>query len=189
MIKRIVCWIFVLLSSLQLSAQDKTYHGDGIDTYLEYSPWLAVYALKALSVESASSWKRLLVNSALSYVVAAGSVQFLKTTIHERRPDGTNNRSFPSGHAAISFAGANVLHHEYGKLSPWISVGGFAAATFVSVDRVVRNRHHWYDVAAGAAIGYLSTELGYRLGDLITGERSRYDISVSPQGLSMAVRF
>lgn len=189
MMKKIVCRMFVVLVSLQLSAQDQKYHGDGIDTYLEYTPWLAVCTMKALQVESASSWKRLLANSALSYVAAAGTVQLLKTAVREHRPDGADNRSFPSGHAAISFAGANVLHHEYGKLSPWISVGGFAVAAFVSVDRVVRNRHHWYDVAAGAAIGYLATEFGYRLGDLITGERSRYDISVSPEGLSMVMRF
>ncbi len=179
----------ICLSAMQTMAQDKAYHGNGIDNILEYTPWVAVYALKASGVEGASTWKRLIVNSALSYAVTAGTVTLLKHAIHARRPDGTDNKSFPSGHAAISFAGATVLHHEYGKISPWISVGGYAMATFVAADRVIRNRHHWQDVAAGAAIGFLSTKFGYWLGDKITGERSRYALSVTPEGLSMVITF
>ena len=43
--------------------------------------------------------------------------------------------------------------HEYRKVSPWIGVAGYALATGVAVDRIRRNRHHWGDVVAGAAIG------------------------------------
>lgn len=61
----------------------------------------------------------------------------------------------------MAFSGATVLHHEYGHLSPWVSVAGYGVATAVAVDRVARDRHHWYDVAAGAAIGFGCTELCY----------------------------
>jgi membrane-associated phospholipid phosphatase len=32
----------------------------------------------------------------------------------ELRPNGRNNRSFPSGHTSISFAAASYLHQRYG---------------------------------------------------------------------------
>jgi membrane-associated phospholipid phosphatase len=42
----------------------------------------------------------------------------------------------------------------------------------VAVDRVVRDRHHWYDVAAGAGIGFVATELTYFVSDrLIKNDR------------------
>ena len=89
------------------------------------------------------------------------------------RPDGTDNHSFPSGHTAVAFCGATVLHKEYGKISPWISVAGYAVATATALDRVRRNRHHWGDVAAGAAIGYLSAEAGYWIVDKIMGKKKK----------------
>ena len=83
--------------------------------------------------------------------------------VDEERPDGSDYKSFPSGHAAIAFAGAHSLHKEYGHLSPWVSVAGYSVATFVAVDRIAKDRHHWYDVAAGAAIGLATSELSYQL--------------------------
>ena len=185
---------FLIAASLLFSvcfafSQDKSYKGDGIDSYLEYSPYVAVLAMKIGGVEGASSWKRLAVNGGLSFVMTAGITQILKHTIHERRPDGTDNHAFPSGHSAIVFSGATVLHKEYGKLSPWISVAGYGIATFTAVDRVIRHRHKWHDVAIGAAIGVASTELGYYLGDKITGERSRFSVAPTPNGISMTLNF
>ncbi|MBP5257222.1 MAG: phosphatase PAP2 family protein [Prevotella sp.] len=180
--------ILLMMLPVAVMAQDKSYRGDGIDDYLQYAPWAGVVALKVAGVDGASNWKRFVVNAAASYVLMAGTSYTLKHTIHERRPDGTDDRAFPSGHAAVSFAGAHVLHKEYGKVSPWISVGGYAVATFTAIDRVYRHRHKWHDVAAGAAIGIGATELGYWLGDKITGERSRYRVSVSSDGLSLAVQ-
>lgn len=180
---------FFCLLSLHLSAQDKAYHGDGIDNGLRWVPVASVVVLKACGVESASSWKRLGVN-ALSSIALSSAVSWgLKKAVNERRPDGTDNKAFPSGHATIAFAGAHILYKEYGRLSPWISVAGYGVATATAIDRVCRNRHHWWDVCAGAAIGILGTEAGYRIGDLITGERSRYSVAVGPDALSLVVRF
>ena len=58
-----------------------------------------------------------------------------------------------------------MLHKEFGHLSPWISVAVYSVATLTAVDRVCRDRHHWYDACAGAAIGFLSTELTYYVTD------------------------
>ena len=74
----------------------------------------------------------------------------LKQAIPERRPDGSNRESFPSGHASVSFAAAASLEKRYG----WqIGVPAFAVASFVGVARVEAKKHFVGDVLAGAAIG------------------------------------
>ena len=153
----------------------KTYHGDGIDDVLQYVPMASVFGLKLLGVEAESSWKRRLTISVVSFGLNAGVTYGLKHTIHKMRPDGTDNRSFPSGHTSIAFCGAINLMHEYHKVSPWIGVAGYALATGVAVDRIRRNRHHWGDVVAGAAIGVASAEAGYLIGDLILGKKKKKD--------------
>ena len=181
--------LFALLPLLTTAQTDKPYHGDGVDDYLRFVPVAGVFALKACGTEGASSWKRLVVNTATSYVLSSGMAWGLKHAIHERRPDGTDSRSFPSGHATVAFAGAHILYKEYGHRSVWYGVVGYGVATAVGVDRVCRNRHHWYDVAAGAAIGILGTEAGYWLGDKLTGEHSRYSVAVGPESVSLAITF
>lgn len=77
----------------------------------------------------------------------------LKYTISERRPNG-GDHSFPSGHTSISFASAEFIRGRYG----WeYGVPAYAAAVFVGYSRVASREHHTYDVAAGAAIGFLSS--------------------------------
>jgi membrane-associated phospholipid phosphatase len=186
-LKQLLFCLFLLLP-LSASAQ-KEYHGDGIDDYLRFVPLVSVYALKASGVESASSWRRLAVNSALSVALSAGVSYGLKLSVKEWRPDRTDRRSFPSGHTTLAFAGATILHKEFGHVSPWISIAGYSVATLTAIDRVRRNRHHWGDVAAGAAIGVGGTMLGYWLGDKLTGEQSRYSVGVSSEGLSFVYQF
>lgn len=175
----------------QNEATPKRYHGDGIDNVLQYVPTCAVFGLKVLGVEAESSWKRRLTVSVVSFAINGGLTYTLKHTIHEMRPDRTDNRSFPSGHTSVAFCGATTLMHEYRKVSPWIGVAGYAVATGVAVDRVRRNRHHWGDVVAGAAIGVASAEAGYLIGDWIIGKGKKTDnvaLSVSPTGLEFAMK-
>lgn len=172
--------------------QYKRYHGDGIDNVLEYVPTAAVFGLKLLGVPAESSWKRRLTVSVVSFGINAAVTYSLKHTIHEMRPDGTDNHSFPSGHTAAAFCGATTLMHEYRKVSPWIGVAGYAVATTVAVDRVRRNRHHWGDVVAGAAIGVASAEAGSWIGDIILGKgkKKKQDVSLSvaPMGMTLVAR-
>ena len=140
-------------------------HSDTMDTMLEYVPYASVFALKAFGVESRDNWPKLLITTSASWVAAAGVGYVMKHTIHEWRPDYTDRKSFPSGHTLIAFAGATALHYEFHHISPWISVSAYSVATFVGVDRVLRDRHHWYDVAAGAGIGVGVTALTWWLSD------------------------
>lgn len=160
----------------------KRYHGDGIDNVLEYLPTAAVFGLKLCGVEAESSWKRRLTVSVVSFGLNIAVTQGLKHTVHEMRPDGTDNKSFPSGHTAVAFCGATTLMHEYRKVSPWIGVAGYAVATGVAVDRVRRNRHHWYDVVTGAAIGVASAEAGYWIGDKILGKHKNSNCKSNKKG-------
>lgn len=172
--------------------QYKRYHGDGIDNVLEYIPTAAVFGLKLFGVPTESSWKRRLTVSVVSFGINAAVTYSLKHTIHEMRPDGTDNHSFPSGHTAVAFCGATTLMHEYRKVSPWIGVAGYAVATTVAVDRVRRNRHHWGDVVAGAAIGVASAEAGYWIGDIILGKGKKKNqdvsLSIAPMGMTLVAR-
>ena len=187
----------------QASTNYKRYHGDGIDDVLQYTPMAASFLLKAAGVKCRSSWEQRLYKSGASFILCSGTTDLLKHSIHKMRPDGTDNRSFPSGHTAIAFSGATVLHKEFGKTSPWISVAGYAVATITAVDRVRRNRHHWEDVATGAAIGFLSAQASYWIVDKITAkckkkkkdadgntieEEQKIQIGVAPDGLAMVIK-
>lgn len=179
--------MLLVLAATAARAQTPRYHGDGIDDYLRFVPLASAFALKASGVESASSWRRLTVNTAVGMGLTCGVTLALKHTVHDTRPDRTDNRAFPSGHTAIAFAGARILDKEFRHTSPWISVAGYAVATATAIDRVRRNRHRWDDVACGAAVGLLSTEAAYWLGDKLTGERSRWHVAADGQTLSLVV--
>ena len=74
----------------------------------------------------------------------------LKHVVHEERPDGSDDKSFPSGHTSSSFAAAATLHKRYG----WeIGLPAHAVAAFVGVARVKADKHFVHDVIVGAAIG------------------------------------
>lgn len=184
--------LYILLISLAVcsraSAQDKEYHGDGIDDALRFAPLAAAFTLKVAGVESASSWQRLVINSAASVAISSGATWGLKHAISSRRPDGTDNNSFPSGHSTLAFAGATILYKEYQHASKWIGIAGYGVAALTAADRVRRNRHHWEDVAAGAAIGVGGTMLGYYLGDLITGNKSKYAVGINGNEVTLLIK-
>lgn len=183
----ILLFIYIIMCPCKAYSLTTGGEDDGVDDVLRFVPITATYALKLSGVDGSSSWKRLLVNTATSYAITIGTTYALKSTVHKMRPDRTDNKSFPSGHASMAFAGAHQLHKEYGKVSPWISIAGYGVAAFTAYDRVRRDRHHWVDVLTGGAIGVAATELGYFLGDKITGERSRYSVAVTPEGVALAI--
>ena len=183
---RISVLTLILLVSVVVRAQQR--HSDGLDDVMQYVPYASVLALKACGVESCDDWKKLTITTAASWVATAGVGWVLKQTIKEWRPDDSDQKSFPSGHSMIAFAGATALHKEFGKVSPWISVAGYGVATFVAVDRVAKDRHHWYDVATGAVLGFGITEATWWLSDkLFPGMKSQVALGFSGNTLDVAV--
>jgi len=119
-----------------------------------------------------------------SLLAAGGTTFVLKELIHERRPDGSDNKSFPSGHTSVSFAAAATLEKRYGWKA---GLPALAVASFVGLARVQADKHYVHDVVAGAAIGSIS-------GLLLT---SRHDdrVQLTPWsargggGVDVALRF
>ncbi|MBR5060540.1 MAG: phosphatase PAP2 family protein, partial [Prevotella sp.] len=145
-------------------------------------------SLRLAGVESNIPLKEALLGKCITSLTVGGTAYILKHSIHEWRPDHSDRRSFPSGHAAIVFAGATSLHKEYGKRNAWISVGGYALATFVAIDRVAKDRHHWYDVTAGAAIGVAGTEVSYYLAHHLMPSK-KLSASLTPQHVYLCLYF
>lgn len=138
------------------------------DDYLQYAPGATVLALNALNIKGKHSPKRMLVSYGFSMVIMGVLVNSIKRTAGVERPDASSRNSFPSGHTAMAFTNATVLHKEYGMhRHPLYSVGGYTAASVTALGRGLNNRHWVTDVLTGAGIGIASTELGYLLADQI----------------------
>jgi membrane-associated phospholipid phosphatase len=99
-------------------------------------------------------------------------VNGLKEAFPEIRPDGSNNKSFPSGHTSLAFASAATLYNRQGKGA---GIPAFAVATLVGIARVEAKKHFWYDAAIGAGIGAAT-------GFLITHKRPESQTAFVPWG-------
>lgn len=134
-----------------------------IDVFSQYVPMAAVYGLNLAGLKGYHNWKDRTIILATSYLIMSITVESLKRAIKEERPDRSNNQSFPSGHTATAFMGAEFLWREYKDVSPWIGITGYAVAASTGFFRMYNNKHWLTDVIAGAGIGILSTKIGYWL--------------------------
>ena len=88
-----------------------------------------------------------------SAVVAFTYTSVLKVAVGRERPNGQDDKSFPSGHTANAFALAAVAQHHYG----WkIGVPAYALAGLMGASRVNQDKHWVSDVFAGATLGYVA---------------------------------
>ena len=133
------------------------------------------------------NWPRFAVNTLASVGVAYVGKTALKAMVKEERPDHSDNKSFPSGHAAMAFAAARSIDKEFRKDCIWIPIAGYAAATAVGIERVASDRHHWYDVLAGAAVGVGAAELTWWASDKLLGSGSNFAVGTS--GNTVDVRY
>lgn len=132
-----------------------------VDDILQYAPAAAVYGLNACGIEGKNNLKDRSIILASSYLMMSVTVLALKDITKVERPDGSSNNSFPSGHTATAFAGAEFLWQEYKDKSIWYGISGYLVASATGVFRIVNDRHWFTDVAAGAGIGILSTKAAY----------------------------
>lgn len=172
----------VLLAVLLLLTPTAAHARDGWDKAGSLSRDVLVVTTLALPAVK-GDWNgdlQALASLGAAFVVTQG----LKETIRARRPDGSDEKSFPSGHSSMSFAAAATLQNRYG----WkIGLPAQALAAFVGVSRVQAKRHRWGDVIAGAAIGEAS-------GFLLTSKFDR-NVRVMPwgdtqsAGVALSMRF
>ncbi|OXB23772.1 PA-phosphatase [Flavobacterium tructae] len=158
-----------------------------IDDFSQYAPAASVYALNAFGVKGKNNMRDRSVIFVTSYVIMASTVLGLKSITHEERPDGSSKNSFPSGHTATAFAGAEFLWQEYKDKSIWYGIAGYAVATGTGLFRIYNNRHWLTDVAAGAGIGILSTKIAYWLNPYIT--KKLFKSSSENKSTSMVMPF
>ena len=132
-----------------------------IENYFQFAPVAMVYGLNLVGVTGKNRFIDRTALLGLSAAFAGISVYGLKNTTHRLRPNKGNYLSFPSGHTANAFMGAEFLAQEYSGKSP---VYGIVAYSFAITTGVMRmyHRDHWFsDVIAGAGFGILSTKAAY----------------------------
>lgn len=169
-----------------------------IDDISQYSPMLSVYVLNALKVKGRHNFRDRTMIISTAYILMGTTVNILKATTHVKRPDSSSDNSFPSGHTATAFMGAEYLHQEYKDSSIWYSIAGYGVAAGTGFFRIYNNRHWLTDVAAGAGIGILSTKAAYWLHPRLKRFFSKKEKSISgivlpfyskdTYGLSLAVK-
>ena len=77
----------------------------------------------------------------------------LKLAVGRERPDSSDSRSFPSGHASCSFATATVLQRHYGWRA---GVPAYLVASYIAASRMNENKHYLSDIVFGAALGIVA---------------------------------
>lgn len=164
-------------------------HHITLDGYTQYAPLVALYGLDLVGVKGKHHIIDKTILTSTAYVLMSTSVNLLKWATNERRPDGSAKNSFPSGHTATAFVGAELLRREYWEVSPWIGVAGYTFATTTGFLRLYNNRHWLTDVVAGAGIGILSVEAAYwlypSLSKWLFRKRFKYNIYLSPYATPM----
>ena len=130
-----------------------------IDDYLQYLPSAAFLSLGGLG-RGGHNFGEHLALGATAWGIMGLSVNALKYSYGDLRPDGSTYNSFPSGHTATAFMGAELVRIEYGG---WWGVGAYTVAGVTALLRVYNGRHWVSDLFGGAAIGILSANLAYLL--------------------------
>lgn len=130
------------------------------DDYLQYLPTLANVGLGLIGAKSRHPFRERIAATATAYAVMGLIVNTTKYTIKEKRPDSEARNSFPSGHTATAFMGAELVREEYGNA---YGASAYALAMGVAFLRIYNDRHWLNDVIAGAGVGILSARIGYWL--------------------------
>lgn len=121
-----------------------------------------------------------------AFIMNTVVVQGTKYAVGRTRPNGGDNTSFPSGHAADSFMLATLLNHYYGKK---IGIPAYALATFVAFSRVEKGKHFATDVIFGSTLGYVIGSSAIRTHHRNAQKRFAWQPMVSPHyiGLTLAL--
>ncbi len=114
-------------------------------------------------------------------VMSEALTQGLKYTTRRERPDGSSNNSFPSGHAADTFAFATALERH---LNWKYSVPAYIFSSYVAISRLPANRHWLSDAVFGSAVGIIA-------GRTVTSHESErpYPVAVTAVPGGMAIMY
>jgi membrane-associated phospholipid phosphatase len=138
----------------------------------------AVYAVGRIKDEPRVSHVGMDLIQAL--ILSEGLTQALKYTTRRERPDLSGKTSFPSGHAANTFAFATALERHLG----WRYYGpAYVFASYVAASRLPANRHWLSDVVFGSTVGIIA-------GRTVTRQESaKYPVAINYVPGGIAVTF
>lgn len=135
-------------------------HHNSVDDYLRFVPSAGYLAMGWLGIKAKHSTTDRLLVFATSHAAMLAMGYGLKAVVDEWRPNHEDEDAMPSGHALLSFTGAELIREEYGNY--W-GLGSYAIATATAVLRLHNNAHWLGDVLMGAGMGALSARIGYWL--------------------------
>lgn len=129
-----------------------------LDDAFQYIP-LGAEVLLGFGVPAVHPFRERVALSLTSYAVMMTLTQGSKYLLDVQRPYG-GRRSFPSGHTAAAFLGAELIRMDYGNA---YGAAAYAIAVATGFLRMYNDRHWMSDVLGGAAIGVLSAHIGHWL--------------------------
>lgn len=170
-----------------------------VDDYIQALPTVATYGLNLCGVKGLHDYVDLTIITGTAFLLTETVLFPTKDFIREKRPNSNRFNSFPSGHTARAFAGAEIMRREFWHVSPWIGVSGYLAATATGFMRLYNGAHWLTDVIAGAGLGIICAEAAYWLYPAITKtlfpKRYNANIFLSPvastssMGMALSVTF
>lgn len=175
------------------------HHENDWDDYAQFVPLGAAVILPAFLEDTGirSTYPQLIRRAVVSEALMLGITSGVKGLADKDRPNGAA-QSFPSGHTAQAFLGAQILYLEYRDTNKWLAYAGYPVAAFVAAERIINDEHWVSDVLVGAAVGMLVPTAVYWAADkmqLRKREKQTYAWALSPiytrydKGLRVSVRF
>lgn len=142
--------IIAIFSIANVSAGEPTLHGSRHSVRTSTDVLAVAMPAATLTFLLAATDYSGLKQGVLTAATATTINYLIKYTVSKRRPDGSDNHSFPSMHTTTVFADAAFLHRRFG----WkIGLPAYMAAAYVGWGRTYARKHDWWDVGIGAAIG------------------------------------
>lgn len=151
------------------------------ENYVQYVPLAATFAFGLNDMRDDLRMKDRLLLVGTSYALSATMVTALKYSLGSIRPyiydevcaSNPNGycrsrnpkmfNSFPSGHTATAFLGAELVRLACGDKYPVAAWSAYVVAASVGFARLYNDRHWTTDILAGAGVGILSARIGWWL--------------------------
>ena len=131
-----------------------------IDQFLKWAPIVAAFFGDLRGEEPKKEFLNRLKLFAVSEGLVNGIVAPIKRIVHRRRPGSlTQFDSFPSGHTATSFLGAEMLRQAAKDKAPALAYAGYTIAIATAFIRVYKKKHWLSDVIAGAVLGIIAANV------------------------------
>lgn len=149
------------------------------DDYLQYLPAAANLGLGLAGAKAKHPLLERVAATATAWAAMGIMVNATKYAVREKRPDSNSRNSFPSGHTATAFMGAELVREEYGNA---YGIGAYTVATGIAVLRLYNDRHWLNDVIGGAGTGILAARVGYWL---LPWERKLFGMDKSKKAMTI----